>query len=84
MIFSASFPGQKIFQDLFVNSNNPFLFIECKLNDDNISKTILKFQNQLNIPAVQLIDKESICRLKRNGANQMLAASASRWLTMLP
>ncbi len=69
---------------LIVNSDNPFLLIECKLNDDNISKTILKFQNQLNIPAVQLVDKESVCRLKKKGLNKILVVSASRWLSVLP
>ena len=69
---------------LIIHSNKPFLLIECKLNDENISKTLFKFQNQLNIPAIQLIDKKSICKIKKNASNKILIASASRWLPLLP
>jgi predicted AAA+ superfamily ATPase len=38
----------------------------------------------LNIPAVQLVKKEGIKKVFRNGRNQALVVTAHRWLSTLP
>jgi len=42
---------------LISNNHNPLLLIESKLSDDHPSKSLIKFQKVLNIPAVQLVNK---------------------------
>jgi predicted AAA+ superfamily ATPase len=71
---------------LLVNNRKPFLLIECKFTDTNISKNLVKFQNILKIPAIQLVDKEGICKKIKNtdSAQYVLIVSACDWLARLP
>ncbi len=45
---------------LISNNHNPLLLIETKLSDDYASKSLIKFQKILNIPAVQLVNRGDI------------------------
>ncbi len=69
---------------LIVKDGQPFLLLETKLSDANISRSLVKFQNRLHIPAVQLVDKKNIGKLITNGNNKILVISANRWLARLP
>ncbi|MFH1379198.1 MAG: ATP-binding protein [bacterium] len=69
---------------LIANNHKPFLLLEVKLSDDTISKSLIYFQNILQIPAVQLVNKENIYRYIKNGSNNILVITAHRWLSSLP
>ena len=69
---------------LIADRNNPLLLIETKLSDQEPSKAIKKFQSNLAIPAVQLVNKPGICKLISNSDNKILVISAPRWLARLP
>ncbi|MBF0531510.1 MAG: ATP-binding protein [Candidatus Omnitrophica bacterium] len=85
--FSLHFLRSKEGQEadfLIADRNTPRLIIEAKLSDPAISAPLLKFQNMLNLPAVQLVDKKGVFRISANGANRILTASAADWLSQLP
>lgn len=75
---------QKEVDFLVSNNNLPFLLIETKNSDAQLSNSLVSFQNNLNIPAVQLVNKENIYQLKSNGKNKIATVSASDWLASLP
>ena len=66
------------------NKNQPFLLVETKLFDDHNSKSLLKLQSALEVPAVQLIHQPGICKIISNDKQQILVSSATRWLPLLP
>ena len=71
--------------DFLISENNtPKLLIETKLNDTNPSKPLVKFQKQLNVPAIQLVLKKETARIITNDTNKILVVSAPDWLGMLP
>jgi predicted AAA+ superfamily ATPase len=69
---------------LIAESMEPFLLIEAKLADEKPSKSLLKFQRALNIPAVQLISDGEHYRIVRNDKQKILIAPAWQWLSQLP
>ncbi len=69
---------------LIANDNKPFLLIEAKLSDGQPSPALLKFQNMLDVPAVQLVEKGNTFRVVTNGAQKILVAPAYQWCAGLP
>ncbi|MBI5024524.1 MAG: ATP-binding protein [Candidatus Omnitrophica bacterium] len=69
---------------LLAEGNRPFLLIETKLSDEAPAANLRAFQNLLNIPAVQLIKKEGVKKVYKNGKNDILVVTAHRWLSSLP
>lgn len=69
---------------LISEDHKPILLVEAKLSDGNVSKNLLKFQGRLNVPAVQLVQDTDTCKLIPNGGRQVLVATATRWLPLLP
>ena len=69
---------------LIANSNKPILLIETKLSDETPARSLVNFQNNLNIPAVQLINKQGVFKYIKNNTNKILIITASRWLSSLP
>ncbi|MBW1903339.1 MAG: ATP-binding protein [Deltaproteobacteria bacterium] len=69
---------------LIANNQNPFLLIEAKLSEENPGKGLRKFQQTLNIPAVQLVNKDDVCRFVSNNDNKIMVISADHWLSLLP
>jgi len=69
---------------LIANKNNPVLLVETKFSDETVSKSLLRFQNDLNVPAVQLVNRENTYRYFRNGKNNVLVITAHQWLSSLP
>ncbi len=69
---------------LISNNHTPFLLIETKLSDDDAAKSLIKFQKILNTPAVQLVNRDGICKFISNNISKILIISADHWLSMLP
>lgn len=70
--------------DFLITENaNPLFMIEAKLLDTTISPHLVKFQNILRIPAIQLVNKKNVARKIRNGPDTILVASAADWLSGL-
>lgn len=69
---------------LLAKNNRPFLLVETKLSDESPAANLLAFQNILNIPAVQLVKKEGVKKIYKNGKKNCLVVTAHRWLSSLP
>ncbi len=69
---------------LLSNNHNPILLIETKLSDDTAAKSLIKFQKVLNIPAVQLVNNNDICKIVSSGNLKIMIISADHWLSLLP
>jgi len=69
---------------LIADKNKPVLLIETKLNETAPSKNLIDFQNVLNIPAVQLVNKDSVFKIVKNNQNKILIVTAHQWLSSLP
>ncbi len=70
---------------LITVKGTPYLLVECKLNDENISNNLLAFQEKTRVPvAVQVVHKKNVSkRMKQNGFIQWVV-SAERFLALLP
>lgn len=69
---------------LIAEKNRPILLVETKLSDDTPAPNLLAFQKLFNVPAVQLVRKEGVHKIYRNGKNNILVVTAHRWLPGLP
>jgi uncharacterized protein len=69
---------------LVVKDGTQFLMIEAKLSDTQPAKSLIAFQNNLRIPAVQLTLNGEGYRIIPNGENKILIAPAWQWLAELP
>jgi len=75
---------QKEEVDFLVTENaNPLFMVEAKLSETSVSPHLIKFQNILHIPAIQLINQKNVGRKIKNGHNTILVASAANWLSCL-
>lgn len=85
--FSLHFVKNKEKQEvdfLLANNREPFLLIEAKMTDEYPSKSLRIFQRALNVPAVQLTNREDGYTLIPNDGNKILTAPAYQWLSQLP
>lgn len=85
--FSLNFIRNREKQEVdfvLIKKNKPFLLIETKLSDDTPGKSLIKFQNMLNIDTVLLVDKPDVCKKISNKQNKILIISADHWLSYLP
>ena len=62
----------------------PVLLVEVKLSDANVSPNLIKFQTNLKVPAVQLLQTSDTCKIHSNGDQRIMVVNASRWLPSLP
>jgi len=69
---------------LIAREGEPFLLAEAKLAEREPSAALKKFQQMLNIPAVQLTNEGVTFRLFSNGPNKILVVPAYQWLSLLP
>ena len=69
---------------LISNNHTPLILIETKLSDDHASKSLRKFQKVLNIPAVQLVNRNNVCKIVSNNNLRIMIISADHWLSLLP
>lgn len=65
-------------------SHEPVLLVEAKLSETNASPSLLKFQNKFNVPTVQLVQTQDVCKILINGSQKTMVVTASRWLPSLP
>jgi len=69
---------------LVANENVPLLLVECKVSEEEVSKSLQKFQRMLGVPAVQLVNKPGVHKVLSNPGRRISVVSASRWLAALP
>jgi len=75
---------EKLEVDFLVTENNqPFLLIEAKASLDTPSRNLYYFQQILDVPAVQLVNKEGIYKKIKNGNNYISIVTAHRWLSAI-
>ncbi len=85
--FSLHFIKNKEQQEvdfLVANANDPIVLIEAKFADTQPSAALIKFQNALRIPAVQLVAQATGYRKLSNIDQNILIAPACQWLAGLP
>ena len=68
---------------LVTERGKPQFMVEAKLSDTTISPHLMKFQNALGVPAIQLVNTPSVARKIRNASNTIIVASAPNWLACL-
>lgn len=69
---------------IIAKDHNPLLLVEAKYSEETASKHLINFQRKLDIPAVQLVNRENAFRYLKNDKNKILIVSAHRWLSSLP
>lgn len=69
---------------LIADEGNPFLMIEAKISNDQPSQAFRKFQNTLQIPAIQLTEQGEGFKIVPNEKQKILIAPAFQWLSLLP
>lgn len=57
--------------------------VEAKLSDTTIGPNLIKFQNVLQIPAIQLVNPTNVARKTKNGTNYIIVVTAADWLAGL-
>jgi hypothetical protein len=70
--------------DFAFEDNRPLIQIEVKLSETQPSAALLKFQSALQIPAVQLTNRQGGFRLISNYDQRVLVAPAWQWIATLP
>jgi predicted AAA+ superfamily ATPase len=84
--FSLHFIKNKERQEvdfLLTERNQPLLLIEAKHKDAAPSAALLRFQAELGVPAVQLVEEMDSFRTREEGPG-VLIAPACQWLAQLP
>ena len=69
---------------LIVDGRTPLLLIETKLSEKQASADLIKFQQYLEVPAVQLINEGEEFRILKKDRQKILIAPAWQWLAQLP
>ena len=69
---------------LLAEGHRPFLLVETKMAEESPAPGLLAFQDLLNIPSVQLVKKEGVKKVFKNGRNNVLIVTAYQWLSLLP
>ena len=85
--FSLHFIKNKEQQEvdfLIADDRQPVLLVEAKLADAQPAPALVKFQNALKVPAVQLVNQAGGFRKITNDNQTILIAPACQWLAMLP
>jgi predicted AAA+ superfamily ATPase len=85
--FSLHFIKNKEQQEvdfLLARDDEPLLLIEAKIADIQPSAALRKFQQALDVPAVQVVNEGDGYRFFTNGTQKILVAPAWLWLARLP
>jgi len=69
---------------IITDNNRPLLLVETKLSGDSPAANLFDFQNVLNIPAAQLVKKDGVKKVYKNGRSDILVITAHQWLSALP
>ena len=67
--------------DFLVTENaQPLFMVEAKFSDVTVSPNLIKFQNALRVPAIQLVHQQNVTRKIKNEGNVIIVTSAADWL----
>ncbi len=69
---------------LLTEKRRPLLLVEAKRGETDVAPALKKFQGQLGVPAVQLIDGGESFRRMKNDGQTVLVVPARMWLPRLP
>ncbi len=70
--------------DFLVTENaKPLFMVEAKFSDVAVSPNLIKFQNALRVPAIQLVHQQNVARKIKNEKNIIIIASAADWFAGL-
>lgn len=69
---------------VLIRDRRPFLLVEAKAGEDDVSPNLRRFQSALGIPAVQLVNDMNGFKRWDNEGRPLLVAQASQWLSTLP
>ena len=69
---------------LVANDREPLFLVECKPADEKPAKSLLALQEELQIPAVQLVRDMEGFRNYQNGVLPIVVSAASHWCAGLP
>lgn len=69
---------------LIADGRKPVLLVETKLSEKKASADLMRFQQHLAVPAVQLINEGDEFRILRKNGLKILIAPAWQWLARLP
>ena len=69
---------------LLVEKQQPLLLVEAKSGDERVEPKLIRFQEQLGVPAVQLIGAGDTFRKITSGKQPVLVAPAHLWVPGLP
>lgn len=69
---------------LIADRRKPILLVETKLSDTKASADLVRFQERLNVPAVQLINEGEEFRILKKNGQKLLIVPAWQWLARLP
>lgn len=69
---------------LIADQQRPLLLVEAKQGDAEPAAALLKLQSQLQVPAVQLVNRTGIYRHAPGARPPLLVISAEQWLAGLP
>ena len=68
---------------LVTRDGHPFFMVEAKSSETDPSPNLSYFQNILDIPAIQVVNRPGIARVHRSGSHRTLVVTAARWLAGL-
>ena len=70
--------------DFLVTENEePLFMVEAKFSDAAVSPNLIKFQNALKVPAIQLVHQQNVSQKIKNDENIIIVCGAADWLAGL-
>jgi hypothetical protein len=75
--------GQEV-DFLITERRKPRLLIEAKESETDLAPALTRFQDQLQVPALQLVNRPGIARRFKRGSSEVGILTASQWLAGLP
>ena len=75
--------GQEV-DFLITERRNPWLLVEAKESETELAPALARFQDQLQVPALQLVNRPGIARRFKRRSLEAGVLTASQWLAGLP
>ena len=69
---------------LITERRKPWLLIEAKESEIDLAPALARFQDQLKVSSVQLVNRPGIARRFKRASGETGILSASQWLAGLP
>jgi len=83
LLYIRNKDGQEV-DFLITERRRPWLLIEAKEAETEVAPALLKFQERLKIPALQLVNRPGVSRRDLRGGMNISVRTASDWLSGLP